>query len=89
MNTYTIGQVAEHSGFSASALRYYEQQGLLEPVERTDAGYRHYDDTSVERLRFIARAKALGCTLEEIADLAALWEAADCAPVQGPGSMSW
>lgn len=37
MSTYTIGQVAERSGFSASALRYYEQHDLLEPVERTDA----------------------------------------------------
>ena len=82
MSTYTIGQVAERSGFSASALRYYEQHGLVEPVERTDAGYRLYDDSSLARLRFIARGKELGCTLEEIADLAELWEAEDCAPVQ-------
>ena len=82
MSTYTIGEVAERSGFSASALRYYEQHDLLEPVGRTDAGYRLYDDTSLERLRFIARGKELGCSLEEIADLAALWEAEDCAPVQ-------
>lgn len=82
MSTYTIGQAAERSGFSASALRYYETHGLLEPVERTDAGYRLYDDSSLERLRFIARGKELGCTLDEIADLAELWEAEDCAPVQ-------
>lgn len=80
--------MAERSGFSASALRYYEQQDLLEPVERTDAGYRLYDDTSLERQRFIARGKRLGCTLEDIGDLAELWEAEDYAPVQA-GCTSW
>jgi DNA-binding transcriptional MerR regulator len=82
MATYTIGQVAERSGFSTSALRYYEQHGLLDPVARTEAGYRLYDDTSLARLEFIDRAKQLGCTLEEIADLAELWEAEECGPVQ-------
>ena len=82
MSTYTIGQVAERTGFSTSALRFYEQRGLLEPTARSDAGYRLYDDTSLARLGFIDRAKQLGCTLEEIADLAELWEADDCAPVQ-------
>lgn len=81
-STYTIGEVAERSGFSTSALRYYEHHGLLEPVARTAAGYRLYDDTSLDRLRFIDRAKQLGCTLEEITDLAELWEAEDCGPVQ-------
>lgn len=82
VSTYTIGQVAERTGFSASALRYYEQHGLLEPVGRTEAGYRLYDNTSLQRLGFIDRAKQLGCKLEEIADLAELWEADDCGPVQ-------
>lgn len=82
MTTYTIGQVAERSGFPASALRYYEEHGVLHPVDRTEAGYRIYDDTSLDRLQFIARAKELGCSLEEIADLAELWAGGDCGPVQ-------
>lgn len=82
MGTYTIGQVAERTGFPASTLRFYEDHGLLEPIGRTDAGYRIYDDTSIARLGFIDRAKQLGCTLDEITDLAALWEADDCGPVQ-------
>ena len=82
MSTYTIGQVAERTGFSTSTLRFYEQHGLLEPTGRSDAGYRLYDDTSLARLGFIDRAKQLGCTLDEIADLAELWEADDCGPVQ-------
>lgn len=82
MGTYTIGQVAERSGFTASALRYYEQHGVIEPAGRTDAGYRLYDDASLARLGFVARAKQLGCTLEEITELAALWDDQECGPVQ-------
>ena len=82
MGTYTIGEVAERSGFSASALRYYEGIGLVEPATRTGAGYRLYDDDALARLAFIARAKQLGCSLEEITDLAAIWENERCGPVQ-------
>lgn len=82
VTTYTIGEVAEQSGFTASALRYYEGIGLLDPAGRTAAGYRLYDDDTLSRLAFIARAKQLGCTLEEIQDLAGLWDGELCGPVQ-------
>lgn len=82
MSTYTIGEVAERSGFTASSLRYYEGIGLVVPAARTDAGYRLYDDHSIARLAFIARAKQLGCTLEEITDLIGIWDGARCGPVQ-------
>lgn len=77
MSTHTIGQVAERTGFSASTLRYYEQHGVLEPVGRTDAGYRLYDHTSLGRLGFISRAKQLGCTLPagEMTDRSRDWQA--------------
>jgi DNA-binding transcriptional MerR regulator len=81
VGTYTIGEVAEQSGFSASALRYYEGLGLLAPAARTHSGYRLYDDAALTRLAFVARAKHLGCTLEEVADLLAVWDGS-CAPVQ-------
>lgn len=80
--TYTIGEVAEHSGFTASALRFYEGIGLVVPAGRTGAGYRLYDDGTLARLAFIARAKQLGCTLEEIHDLVGLWDGDRCGPVQ-------
>ena len=54
----------------------------MAPAGRTDAGYRLYDETSLERLRFIARAKQLGCSLDEIADLVTAWDGGRCAPVQ-------
>lgn len=82
MSTYTIGEVAARSGFSASALRYYEDIGLVRPATRTDAGYRIYDDHTVARLAFIARAKRLGCSLEEITDLVSVWDGDRCGPVQ-------
>jgi MerR family transcriptional regulator, copper efflux regulator len=82
MSTFTIGQVAERTGFAASALRYYEELGLVVPTERTRAGYRVYDEDAVLRLAFIARAKQLGCTLEEITDLVRIWDGEHCGPVQ-------
>jgi DNA-binding transcriptional MerR regulator len=80
--TFQIAEVAQRSGFTAATLRYYEDIGLLAPVCRTDAGYRVYDEASLERLRFIARAKQLGCSLDEIAELATVWDGGRCAPVQ-------
>ena len=82
MTTYTIGEVADRTGFSASALRYYEDIGLVEPAARTDAGYRLYDEMTFTRLAFIGRAKQLGCTLEEITYLIGIWDGERCGPVQ-------
>ena len=81
METLTIADAAARTGFSASALRYYEQVGLVRP-ERTEAGYRLYDDRAVARLTFIARAKALGLSLDEIAELVELWDGDRCGPIQ-------
>ena len=82
VRTYTIGETAERSGFSASALRYYEGIGLVRPATRTGSGYRVYDDDTLARLAFISRAKQLGCSLEEIADLVGIWDGQRCGPVQ-------
>ena len=80
--TLQIAEVAQRSGFTPATLRYYEQIGLLTPPTRSKAGYRLYDDTSLERLRFIARAKRLGCSLDEIAELASVRDGGQCATVQ-------
>lgn len=79
---YRIAEVAERTGFSTPTLRYYEDIGLLPPAERTPAGYRLYDDRDIERLTFIARAKQLGCSLEEITDLTDAWDSNECAPIK-------
>lgn len=77
-----IKDVADASGFSANTLRYYEQIGVLPKPERTAAGYRIYDQRTLERLAFIARAKQLGCTLEEITGLTTAWDGGQCGPIQ-------
>jgi len=79
---YRIAEVASRTGFTTPTLRYYEEIGLLPPAERSAAGYRLYDDRAIARLRFVARAKQLGCSLEEIADLAEAWDNDECAPVK-------
>jgi DNA-binding transcriptional MerR regulator len=82
MGTYTIGELAGRTGFSPSSLRYYDGIGLVDPLTRTPSGYRLYGDEAVSRLAFIARAKQLGCTLDEIAELATVWQGQECGPVQ-------
>jgi DNA-binding transcriptional MerR regulator len=82
VDTYTIGEIAVRSGFSTSALRFYEGIGLVSPASRTAARYRMYDDRTLDRLAFITRAKQLGCSLEEITDLVGIWDRQQCGPVQ-------
>jgi DNA-binding transcriptional MerR regulator len=77
-----IKDVADASGFNANTLRYYEHIGLLPESERTAAGYRIYDKRTLDRLAFIARAKQLGCTLEEITGLTTAWDGGQCGPIQ-------
>jgi DNA-binding transcriptional MerR regulator len=79
---YQIKDVAERTGFSAPTLRYYEHIGLLPQATRAPSGYRVYDDATIERLAFIGRAKQLGCSLDEIADLNTAWDGGHCGPVQ-------
>jgi len=69
-----IGQAAAHSGVSAKMVRHYESRGLLPAVARTDAGYRQYGDKEVHTLRFIRRARDLGFSMAEIAQLLKLWQ---------------
>ena len=64
----TIGQVATESGFAASAIRYYEQVGVLPRPVRA-GGRRHYGRSILERLAVLERAKACGFSLPETRQL--------------------
>lgn len=63
---FTIGQFARRTAVSAKAIRFYEEQGLLPPPQRTDSGYRLYSTLDVRRLRLVKRAKLLGLTLPQV-----------------------
>lgn len=64
----TIGELAEQLGIATSALRYYEELGLLEPAERR-AGRRHYRRSAVETVGSILFLRDVGFTLTEIGQL--------------------
>ncbi len=61
-----IGEAAAQAGVSAKAVRLYESKGLIEPPERTAAGYRTYAPDDVATLQFIRQAKTVGLTLDDI-----------------------
>jgi MerR family copper efflux transcriptional regulator len=68
----TIGRLAREAGVNIDTIRYYERNGLVPKPVRRASGYREYDAADVRRLRFILRAKDLGFTLAEIAELLSL-----------------
>lgn len=61
-----IGELAERSGIASSAIRYYEQQGLLPKASRSANGYRVYSEASLERLHLIQIGQNLGFALDTI-----------------------
>jgi len=69
-----ISEAARRSGVSAKMVRHYEALGLLPKVARTDAGYRQYREAEIHTLRFIRRARDLGFSMAEIAELLKLWQ---------------
>jgi MerR family redox-sensitive transcriptional activator SoxR len=62
----TIGEVARRSGVAASALRFYEDKGLI-ASERTGSGHRRYPRAVLRRIAFIVFAQRIGMTLEDVA----------------------
>lgn len=61
-----IGELAAATGLAPSAIRFYEQSGLLPAAQRSANGYRTYSVEAVERLRYIQLAQALGFTLDTL-----------------------
>ena len=68
MQQFGIGEIARRAGIAASAIRYYEQIGLLPPAKRVN-GKRRYDLSILQRIRMIRLAKQAGLTIDEIQSL--------------------
>jgi MerR family redox-sensitive transcriptional activator SoxR len=79
----TIGEVAQRSGVAASALRFYEDRGLI-ASERAGSGHRRYPRPVLRRIAFIVFAQRIGLTLDEIGG-----ELAKLPPHRAPARRDW
>ena len=79
----TIGEVARRSGVAASALRFYEDRGLI-ASERAGSGHRRFPRMVLRRIAFIVYAQRVGLTLDEIGV-----ELAKLPPHRAPGRRDW
>jgi len=70
----TIGEAASASGVTAKMVRHYEAIGLLPAARRSAGNYRTYGEREVQVLRFVRRARSLGFSTREIAQLLSLWQ---------------
>jgi MerR family transcriptional regulator, copper efflux regulator len=82
MNGLRVAELAARAGVAASTVRFYERAGLLSPARRAVNGYRVFDESALEELAFIQRAKAIGMSLEDIAGLVAAWPSGSCQSLQ-------
>lgn len=69
MSRFKIGELAQAANVPRDTIRHYERTGLLSPPERTSSGYRLYDQSDVDRMRFIRAAQSLDFTLAETKSL--------------------
>ncbi|AMD02074.1 MULTISPECIES: MerR family transcriptional regulator [Halomonas] len=64
-----VSELARRAGVTAETVRHYTREGLLSPLRDPDNGYQLFDQADLERLRFIQRARTLGFSVAEIADI--------------------
>ena len=69
-----ISDLAETLGITTRTIRLYEKLGLVEPPKRTDGRVRYYEKADVKRFKFVLKAKELGLSLEEMKELAQLYD---------------
>jgi DNA-binding transcriptional MerR regulator len=74
----SVSELASRAGITPDAVRYYGRLGLLPETGRTAAGHRYYDDTALERLRFIKGAQWFELRLDEIRELLEVFDGDVC-----------
>lgn len=67
-----VGELAAEAGLTPAAIRFYEKCGVLRPANRTPSGYRDYPASAIDELRFVRAGQAIGFTLTELAEIAAI-----------------
>ncbi len=79
-----IGQVTALSNVPIRTIRYYESLGLIESCDRTEGGFRQFDQSVLARLAFIKRSQSLGLSLQEIGELLKVYDRGQlpCSDVQ-------
>jgi MerR family copper efflux transcriptional regulator len=82
MESLRVAELAERAGIAPSTVRFYERAGLLSPAQRAPNGYRMFDESALDELAFITRAKSIGMSLDDIADLVAAWPTGECRSLQ-------
>jgi Cu(I)-responsive transcriptional regulator len=68
-----IGDAAAQAELAPKTIRYYESVGLIQAPARTAGGYRDYGESDVQTLRFVARARGLGFSVAQVAELLSLY----------------
>jgi DNA-binding transcriptional MerR regulator len=64
--SYSVGEVSEQTGLSTHTLRWYEQVGLLDPVDRDTGGRRRYVTADMDRLRFLIKLRSTGMPVRDM-----------------------
>lgn len=75
---YTSGDLARATGNTVRTIRFYEEEGILEPAEVSEGGHRRYTGDDLERLKLIGDLRELGLSLCEIKDILALRRGCSC-----------
>lgn len=65
MKTFTSKKMSEITGLSIPTLRYYEDIGLLDPVQRADNGHRRYSEDDLIRVEFLKHVRATGMSIQQ------------------------
>lgn len=68
-----ISDLAEKLGITTRTIRLYEKMGLVDPPKRTEGKVRYYEKSDIKRFKFVLKLKALGLSLEEMKELAELF----------------